>query len=157
MKKFFQFSLLLSIVWFATACSDAVRPFVGDYSYKISGTVTVDGKTKVLSTEQGSLQLVRKDKNTVLMTFNELGGDVYTATGYISDSHISFTDAKRTLHIAYTGESSVASVQYFDLTVAGEGEIQNETIVFGLTYYGEGLNDGTTLTGKDIVCVAKQN
>ncbi len=157
MKKFFQFSLLLSVVLLATACSDAVRPFVGDYSYKISGTVTVDGKTKVLSTEQGSLQLVRKDKNTVLMTFNELGGDVYTATGHISDSHISFTDAKRVLHIAYTGESTVASVQYFDLTVAGEGDIQHETIVFSLTYYGEGLNDGTALTGKDIVCVAKQN
>ncbi len=157
MKKFFQFSLLLSLTLLATACSDAVRPFVGDYSYKISGKVTVDGKTKVLSTEQGSLQLVRKDKSTVLMTFNELGGDIYTATGHISDSQISFTDAKRTLQIAYTGESTVAAVQYFDLTVTGEGEIQNETIVFNLTYSGEGLNDGTTLTGNDIVMVAKQN
>ncbi len=158
MKKLFQFGWLLSVALLATACSDAVRPFVGDFSYKISGTVTIDGSiTHVLPTEQGCLQLDRIDKNTVLMTFNALGGGVYTDTGYVDNSHISFSEAERTLLLTYTNESSQQTTQYFDLTVAGEGDIQNETIVFRLTYEGEGLKDGSELVGENILMVAKQN
>ena len=59
-------------------CDPAVK-MAGEYSYKLSGKVTIDDADFTLSNEQGTMDMLRKSDGDMLLTFSQLRGGVYTA------------------------------------------------------------------------------
>jgi len=112
------------------SCQDQVRPISGTYSYKISGTVRVDGTQRTLSTEQGAMEIVRIDNEKALVTFNILAGDVYHTNATIENKQITFEPYERDITIF---------AETYHVTAKGKGDIYDGTIIVSLEYSGDGV------------------
>lgn len=167
MKKYFKIAVLAAVATLAASCTDTVKSLTGGYSYQIAKQeVSInDSIATVLTSETGALEIERSKDDEVLLTFNSMKGDVYTTTGKIDDKTITLTPFTRTLNITYTitQEELLRPVEKtinetFNIDVSGEAEIHDETIHFTLQYAGTGISDNsTTITGEDILMIAKKN
>ncbi|MGM9809591.1 MAG: hypothetical protein ACI30J_01820 [Paludibacteraceae bacterium] len=150
-----------------TGCDPAVK-MAGEYSYKLSGKVTIDSADYTLSNEQGTMDLLRKTDGDVLLTFSQLRGGVYTAEAEINDTLLTLYPFERTVDITFTIPDTVSIggienirdkevTETFDVEVTGTGTLYKETIVFDLYFHGESQVSDTRLTGENILMVAKKN
>lgn len=166
MKKYFKIAVLAAVATLAASCTDTVKSLTGGYSYQIAKQeVSInDSIAAVLTSETGALEIERSKDDEVLLTFNSMKGDVYTTTGKIDDKTITLTPFTRTLNITYTitQEELLRPVEKtinetYNLEVTGEAEIHDETIHFTLQYAGTGVSSDKTITGEDILMIAKKN
>ena len=166
MKKYFKIAVLAAVATLAASCTDTVKSLTGGYSYQIAKQeVSInDSIAAVLTSETGALEIERSKDDEVLLTFNSMKGDVYTTTGKIEDKTITLTPFTRTLNITYTitQEELLRPVEKtinetYNLEVTGEAEIHDETIHFTLQYAGTGVSSDKTITGEDILMIAKKN
>lgn len=111
-----------------TSCHDRVEQLSGRYSYKISGSVVLDGDTTVLPDEQGAMELIRLNADSALLTFNALVGPIYTAQAKIDGKNIVIAPYERNLNYLTAN---------YTLTAQGEGTIYDETMVIDLSYSGK--------------------
>lgn len=95
MKNFLCLCVLLTTI--LTACNKDVKKITGDYSYKLSGTVNfedADGnQTKIMTIKRGQMNIVadkKGKKGDIVITFNEMGGGVYSCTGKVEGDSIFF-------------------------------------------------------------------
>ena len=63
--------LLLAGLAGLAGCDPAVK-MAGEYSYKLSGKVTIDDADYTLSNEQGTMDMLRKSDGDMLLTFSQL-------------------------------------------------------------------------------------
>lgn len=148
-------------------CDPAVK-MAGEYSYKLSGKVTIDDADYTLSNEQGTMDMLRKTDGDMLLTFSQLRGGVYTAEAEINDTLLTLYPFERTVSIVFTvpdttfvlGDTIVRDkevTETFDVEVTGVGTLYKETIVFDLYLNGESQVSDARLTGDNILMVAKKN
>lgn len=148
-------------------CDPAVK-MAGEYSYKLSGKVTIDDSEYTLSNEQGTMDLLRKTDGDMLLTFSQLRGGVYTAEAEINDTLLTLYPFERTASVVFMvpdttfvlGDTIVRDVEVtetFDVEVTGTGTLYKETIVFDLYFNGESQSSDAHLTGENILMVAKKN
>ena len=148
-------------------CDPAVK-MAGEYSYKLSGKVTIDSTDYTLSNEQGTMDMLRKTDGDMLLTFSQLRGGVYTAEAEINDTLLTLYPFERTVSIVFTvpdttfvlGDTIVRDkevTETFDVEVTGVGTLYKETIVFDLYFNGESQESDAHLTGDNILMVAKKN
>ena len=148
-------------------CDPAVK-MAGEYSYKLSGKVTIDDADYTLSNEQGTMDMLRKTDGDMLLTFSQLRGGVYTAEAEINDTLLTLYPFERTVSIVFTvpdttfvlGDTIVRDkevTETFDVEVTGVGTLYKETIVFDLYFNGESQVSDARLTGDNILMVAKKN
>ena len=148
-------------------CDTAVK-MAGEYSYKLSGKVTIDDSEYTLSNEQGTMDLLRKTDGDMLLTFSQLRGGVYTAEAEINDTLLTLYPFERTVSVVFMvpdttfvlGDTIVRDVEVtetFDVEVTGTGTLYKETIVFDLYFNGESQSSDAHLTGENILMVAKKN
>lgn len=166
MKKSFRIVVLAAIATLAVSCSDPVKSLTGSYSYQIAnkGVSINDSIPAKLTSEIGALEIERSKDDEVLLTFNSMK-DVYTTKGKIDDKTITLEPFSRTLDVSYiikqedmllpTVEKTVNET--FNIDVSGEAEIHDETIHFFLQYAGTGVFNDKTITGEDILMIAKKN
>lgn len=135
-----------------TGCKDTaqVRSAIGTYSYKSSGTLTVDSLSPVRFTEQGAMEVVSlKNKDSVLVTFNELFGEVYATHASIKGKEITFTPFERIIFSSIlTGPVTVQ--------VRGEGQVLDDCITLNLEYHNR-PSDSLSLSATDVLLIAKKN
>lgn len=190
MKK--QLVLLSVVCLLLASCSDSaeIRDAKGGYRFKTTGKVTLkvpsesnhkvkESSTVNLANETGSFELVSlKDDDKVLLTFDQLNGDVYHTEGVLSEDELTFDPFTRTLNLPIVTEYSdtihVHTVlgtvrdsiitftktrnEVFDITVSGTGTTYENNIIFNLTYKGESQEDDErTIEGTDIQMLCKKN
>ena len=90
---------LLGLVLFCglmvTSCKNELQQVAGEYSYKISGSVVVDTVEERLTNESGALHLINTDDEELLLTFNMLGGDVYTTNADLENKQLKIAEFER--------------------------------------------------------------
>ncbi len=190
MKK--QFVLLATLCLVLASCEDTadVRDAKGGYRFKTTGKVTLSTPDEAnpkatistiinLTNETGSFELVSlKDGDKVLLTFDQLNGDVCHTEGALSGKDLSFSPFTRTLELPIDTEYkdtiripiignltrdsiytyTVTKTETFDVTVSGTGKVYTNNIIFSLTYEGKSqTNEQHSIKGTDIEMLCKKN
>ena len=167
MKKI---SILLSVccLMALASCQKKNAPlFRGDYSFKTSGSVTLDeinaedepaSYTVSLPNEIGQLEIsdLGNGKDSVLVVMNTLGGEVVITHALCKDNEIFLRDFKKNT-LLFTGDSLTLKN---DLHVKASGQMyENNTLILNMTYEGEAeTNDRTfKIYGDDIRMAAIRN
>ena len=154
-------NLFLSLILIGCcACSNDARLLSGDYSYKTSGSVVVATDTEEVTYQLpdkiGQLNVVdlkATDKDSVLLVFNEMGGNLTTTYARISGDSIELLPYTTTLSIT-TGSGAGT----YDITVSGRGMRYDDLIMLRETYDGTLSDDNeTTLHSENITTVANRN
>ena len=150
MKKIILgFGLVLFCGLMATSCKSELQQVSGEYSYKISGSAIVDSAEVRLTNETGALHIIDKDEKELLLTFNMLGGDVYTALGDLSSKSLNIREFERII---------VHNTKDYKVKVSGSGEVYDDNIVLDMQYKGMSMDkDSIELESKDIKLVATRN
>lgn len=146
MKK--KLSILILVVLGLVSCQEPIQTLVGTYSFKTSGVVEVEDIQMVLPNESGTLELQQTSEDELRMVFNQMGGGVYTATATLMDNVIMLYPFDRTI--------TVNMIPY-ELVVTGQGQYNDGIIVFELQYHGTSLIGSSSLSGGDILMIAKKN
>ena len=128
------------------ACQKKNAPlFRGDYSFKTSGSVTLDeintedepaSYTVSLPNEIGQLEISALDngKDSVLVVMNTMGGEVVVTHAFCQDNKIFLHDFKKNT-LLFTGDSLTLKN---DLRVKASGQMyENNTLILNMTYEGE--------------------
>ncbi len=142
--------------------------FRGDYSFKTSGSVTLDeivteggtGDSFIVSlpNEIGQLEIsdLGNGKDSVLVVMNTMGGEVVVTHAYCKDNEIFLRDFKKNT-LLFTGDSLTLKN---DLHVKASGQMyEDNTLILNMTYEGEAeTNDRTfKVYGDDIRMAAIRN
>ncbi len=135
--------------------SNSIRMLIGDYSYKTSGTIVVGDSVSVtlpLSNEIGQLSIVslhhKATNDSVLLTFNPLGGQVYTTTGVVCGSKIEIQPFQRYIQV---------DLADFLVDISGDATQQDNVVVFHWRYVGNGKLLQVPLVSEDVITIAKIN
>ena len=167
MKK--TYVLLLSALAFVlTACNqnEEVNSLLGNYTYKVSGVVTVDTIGDVhLTPETGTMSITTTDKNhEVIMSFNHNGGDAYEIRANVTTDSLYIHPMHRYIDVEVAQDTLVLGnithrLETYDVQVSGSGHmLSNGDVSFNLTYSGASINDpNNLLSGKNIFLHAKRN
>ena len=128
------------------ACQKKNAPlFRGDYSFKTSGSVTLDeinaedepaSYTVSLPNEIGQLEISDLDngKDSVLVVMNTMGGEVVVTHALCKDNEIFLRDFKKNT-LLFTGDSLTLKN---DLRVKASGQMyEDNTLIINMTYEGE--------------------
>ena len=151
-----------------SACQKKNAPlFRGDYSFKTSGSVTLDeinaedepvSYTVSLPNEIGQLEIsdLGNGKDSVLVVMNTMGGEVVVTHALCKDNEIFLRDYKKNT-LLFTGDSLTLKN---DLRVKASGQMyENNTLILNMTYEGEAeTNDRSfKVYGDDIHMAAIRN
>ena len=160
--------LVLCCLMALAACQKKNAPlFRGDYSFKTSGSVTLDEidpedepttYTVSLPNEIGQLEIsdLGNGKDSVLVVMNTMGGEVVVTHAFCQDNEIFLKDfTKNTL--LFTGDSLTLKN---DLHVKASGKMYEEnTLILNMTYQGEAESNERNFKvyGDDIRMAATRN
>ena len=171
------------------ACTDSasVRDAKGAYRYKTTGKVTLEENyataTKAdtlvanLENESGTLEVVSlHNGDSLLLTIDQLNGDVNVTRGAISNGRLHFQPYHRTLDVPttvkYFDTISIGGAilsydtvivrerneyETYDITVKGYADVYDNNLVFMLDYNGRSQTSERTLRGTGIKSLAKKN
>ena len=150
-----------------SACTQLpTDPYTGSYTFKTSGTVTVvvsadvsdedavklEPKVYDLTTEVGRMDIKARGNDTMLVTMNVLGGDVYVFDAELTPGGFRLLPSIRTLR--------VGTLPDFQVTVSGEAFILDGLLNVNLVYSGSRTvlpSINYTITDCNVVCVASKN
>jgi uncharacterized Zn ribbon protein len=150
------------------ACQKKNAPlFRGDYSFKTSGSVTLDeinaedepvSYTVSLPNEIGQLEIsdLGNGKDSVLVVMNTMGGEVVVTHALCKDNEIFLRDYKKNT-LLFTGDSLTLKN---DLRVKASGQMyENNMLILNMVYEGEAeTNDHSfKVYGDDIRMAATRN
>ena len=160
----FVFCALLTL----TSCQKKnASLFRGDYSFKTSGSVTLEeinpedeptSYTISLPNEIGQLEISALDngKDSVLVVMNTMGGEVVVTHALCQDNKIFLRDFKKNT-LLFTGDSLTLKN---DLRVHATGQMyEDNTLIFNMTYEGEAETNERSfkIYGDDIRMAAIRN
>lgn len=170
-------ALGLSFALFAlTSCEKAgVDLYEGFYSYKLSGTVTVDKllienidlpetepaepaepveATLPLISESGQMNVLKKGADSLIITMNAIGGDVLVIDACVKGNDLEISEFSRIVKVE-DGSRTVS----LNCTGSGSGKKYDDVIIMDLSYLGDGSSTlyDYTIKSSSVKCVAKVN
>ncbi|MGN0202749.1 MAG: hypothetical protein ACI399_07595 [Candidatus Cryptobacteroides sp.] len=183
MKRLFinAAAALVSVLMLAGCAKDGVKGFEGRYSYKISGMVALLPTAYVnaseqekqmmeasgitfsptwvpLYPEQGQMHINVKDsgEDLVVVTFNDILGNVCVADAVIDSDNITFASGSGKTAVLTDGSEKIASGF---VTYSGSGDMYGNQIIISLTYQGTMMLNDTdmTIVSSSVDCVATKN
>ena len=168
MKNIHPLLFVICCLMALASCQKKNAPlFRGDYSFKTSGSVTLDeidaedepaSYTVSLPNEIGQLEIsdLGNGKDSVLMVMNTMGGEVVVTHAFCKDNEIFLRDFKKNT-LLFTGDSLTLKN---DLRVHASGQMyENNTIILNMTYEGESESSERSFKvyGDDIRMAAIRN
>lgn len=167
MKRIFP--IVICALMALASCQKKNAPlFRGDYSFKTSGSVTLEeivpqgetGETFTvgLPNEIGQLEISALDngKDSVLVVMNTMGGEVVVAHALCKDNEIFLRDFKKNT-LLLTGDSLTLKN---DLRVKATGRMyEDNTLILNMIYDGEAERNESSFKvfGDDIRMAAIRN
>lgn len=153
--RFFISLFVCTLVLFGCSEPETVRMVTGSYSYKTSGNVKIDDSLQItlqLPQEIGQLSIISvrdtENKDSVILTFNPLGGQVFTAAGNVVGKNIEITPFSRYLNL---------EMDKYKVEISGEATRYDNTLVFEWTYVGKGLVTQLPLESENVTTIAQIN
>ncbi len=143
------------------SCNKA-KVFTGDYAYKTSGTLTISSSDTTAVTYElrkvGQLSVVdlkSSDKDSVLLVFNELGGDITKVRAKVDGDSLHLVPYTKKLSIQ-TGLLQSADCA---INVSGRGVRYDDIIMLDEVYDGQLTSDTITIKihGNHIATAANRN
>ena len=167
MKRIFP--IVICAFMALASCQKKNAPlFRGDYSFKTSGSVTLEeivpqgetGETFTvgLPNEIGQLEISTLDngKDSVLVVMNTMGGEVVVTHAFCKDNEIFLRDFKKNT-LLFTGDSLTLKN---DLRVKATGRMyEDNTLILNMIYDGEAERNERSFKvfGDDIRMAAIRN
>ena len=167
MKRIFP--IVICAFMALASCQKKNAPlFRGDYSFKTSGSVTLEeimpqgetGETFTvgLPNEIGQLEISTLDngKDSVLVVMNTMGGEVVVAHALCKDNEIFLRDFKKNT-LLFTGDTITLKNE---VRVHATGQMyEDNTLILNMTYDGEAAtnNRDFKIHGDDIRMAAIRN
>jgi uncharacterized Zn ribbon protein len=140
--------------------------FRGDYSFKTSGSVTLNeivtdepaSYTVGLPNEIGQLEIsdLGNGRDSVLVVMNTMGGEVVVTHAFCKDNEIFLRDFKKNT-LLFTGDSITLKNE---LRVKASGQMyEDNTLILNMTYEGEAETSERNfkIYGDDIRMAAIRN
>ncbi|MGM9735692.1 MAG: hypothetical protein ACI3ZL_04700 [Candidatus Cryptobacteroides sp.] len=183
MKRFLSraAAAVLCFLTMAGCAKDGVKGFEGRYSYKISGIVALLPTAYVNATEQekqmmaaagitftptwvplypeqGQMHINVKDKDEdlVIVTFNDIFGNVCVTDAVIDSDVITIADGAVKTAVLTDGSEKIASgiVSY-----SGSGNLYGDQVIMSMKYAGTMVLNDTdmTIVASSVDCVATRN
>ena len=169
MEKKIRFALAAILSLMLPACTQSpTDPFSGSYTFKTSGTVTVEVEADIpltdsdpvsvgthvfeLTPEAGRMDIKGLGDGTMLVSMNVLGGDVQVFEAELIPGGFLLLPSTRMLRVGvlpalevtvYGGGFLLDGLLYLNLAYSGE-----RTVIKSVTY---------SITDSDVVCVATKN
>ena len=159
--------MLCGLFFFASCQKKNAPLFRGDYSFKTSGSVTLDeidaedepaSYTVSLPNEIGQLEIsdLGNGKDSVLVVMNIMGGEVVVTHALCKDNEIFLCDFKKNT-LLFTGDSLTLKN---DLHVKASGQMyEDNTLILNMVYEGEAETNERSFKvyGDDIRMAAIRN
>ena len=167
MKKVNLLFAMICLLALASCQKKNAPLFRGDYSFKTSGSVTLEeinpedepaSFTVSLPNEIGQLEISALDngKDSVLVVMNTMGGEVVVTHACCKDNKIFLRDYKKNT-LLFTGDSLTLKN---DLRVQASGQMyEDNTLILNMTYEGEAETNERSfkIYGDDIRMAAIRN
>lgn len=168
MKRIIPILFCALLVALASCQKKNAPLFRGDYSFKTSGSVTLDeivteggtgdSFTASLPNEIGQLEISALDngKDSVLVVMNTMGGEVVVTHAFCKDNEIFLRDFKKNT-LLFTGDSLTLKN---DLRVKASGQMyEDNTLILNMVYEGEAETNERSfkIYGDDIRMAAIRN
>ena len=162
-KKLSIPAAIISAIVLLSSCGKISR-FQGNYSFKTSGTVTmertsVNDATKeeiksALTSESGQMNILSKGGDSLIVTMSIIGWDVVVMEGKLENDRIVLNPFKRMITV-FDGSRNVA----MDMDITGSATRYDDVILYEFRYRGTGTSLSYKYTVKDseVKCVAKAN
>lgn len=161
-----------------TSCEkEGVEMYEGFYSYKLSGTVTVDKEfvdtaeepvdpeqpaepsepieaTLALIAESGQMNVLKTGADSLVITMNAIGGDVLVIDACVKDNNLEIKEFSKIVKCE-DGNRTVS----LNCTVSGSGKKYDDVIIMDFSYLGEGSSTfyNYSIKSSSVKCVAKVN
>ena len=165
-KTYMLFLSVLAVVLTACNQNQEVNALLGNYTYKVSGVVTVDTVGDVhLTPETGTMSITHTNNEAeVILSFNHNGGDAYDIRAMVTKDSLYLRPMHRYIDVEVAQDTLLLGnvtkrLETFDVLVQGSGhQLSNGDVSFLLSYDGQALNDANRkLTGKNIFLHSKRN
>ncbi len=182
-------AVLMGMAAGLTGCQDTaeVRDVKGGYRYKTTGQVTLQENFKgatladtipvKLTNESGQLEVVSLyNEDSLLITFDQLNGDVCYTRGTTDGKTIHFAPYTRTLEIPFETEKkdtlhigtalfprdtvityTKRETEMFNITVSGSALVFENNLIFDLKYSGKSQTTERTILHSVVRMQAKKN
>ena len=143
-------------------------PFTGSYTFKTSGTVTVEVEADVpltdtdpvsvgthvfeLTPEAGRMDIKGYGNDTMLVSMNVLGGDVQVFEAELTSDGFRLLPTTRLLRVSV--------LPALEVTVSGDAFLVDGILYLNLLYSGARtvISSVTySIIGSDVICVATKN
>lgn len=172
MKRISLYFSLLCLVALTSCHKSGVNLFVGDYSFKTSGEISIKAEAEIndnditipasldvsLINDIGQLNISVSDKRNdeVIVVINYLNGDVVVTTGTCDGNIIDLDEYQRNVLPVSV------STMFYDpsIKVSGTGQMYDDNmIVFDMHYKGKATIGSVTykIKDKDVKMVAYRN
>lgn len=152
--------ILFTIILFSSCKKNEVKPFIGNYTYQTSGTITIGTDTSDITipilNSMGQLDIIDIDEdNKVLAIKTSLKGDITQINANIEPSKIIFPLHLRNESFQF-GQYNLGELS---IGVDGKGTLYGDKIVINEKYHGSITSQylSGVIKDSDITTVAKRN
>lgn len=191
MKKILtsKLAVLATVLMVMAGCQDTaeVRDVKGGYRYKTTGQVTLQENFKgatladtipvKLTNESGQLEVVSLyNEDSLLITFDQLNGDVCYTRGTTDGKTVHFAPYTRTLEIPFETTKydtlhlgttlfprdtvvtyTKRETEIFNIIVSGSAQVFENNLIFDLKYSGKSQTTERTILHSVVRMQAKKN
>lgn len=155
------------------SCKKEIKPFLGEYSYKVSGQVclitpqlldeTLYDTTYQVISHIGQMHIMPDNNlggNNLLVTMSEMNGAVNTIHATVKNDSIFFDPYEFATTLSFTSAigSSTTLKHVYQVKTAGKGIVNDEMILMEQQWTGYRTEDySATLYGPKMSIVAEEN
>lgn len=159
----------IALLFAVTSCQRGVEPFLGDYSYKLSGEVALtdaDGHvTYRLIHRNGQMNILedRNAGNRLLITMNEMNGGCYTMSATVKGDSLLIEPYEFNINILTQDGTSIFDSDnetslVYRIVSSGGGMLNGKMLVLDESWSGhQSGNEELTLSGPQMKIIAEKN
>lgn len=161
--------LILGAFVLFVSCQREVKPFLGDYSYKLSGEVAItdtNGNVSYHLIHRNGQMNILEDKTSssaVLITMNEMNGACYTISATVKNDSLILEPHEFNSNLLTQEGTSIldsdnpASLVY-RITAKGGGILNGSMLMLDESWNGyQSANEGVLLSGPQMKILAEKN
>ena len=162
--------ILVSVALIFMSCNRETKQFTGNYSYKLSGEVSIvneDGNLSYRLVHKNGQMNILEDKsqpNRLIITMNEMNGGCYTIPATVKGDSIVFLPYEFSTNILISDSSpglfsgdNILSIVYA-IRASGGGHLNDDILMVDEQWEGhQSGNDAILLNGPKMKIIAERN
>lgn len=152
-----------------SACQREVKPFLGDYSYKLSGEIAITDTDGTISYHfihrNGQMNILQEksQSNRLTITLNEMNGGCYTLSATVKGDSLLLDPHEFNMNILTQEGSSIfdsdnTSSLVYRITASGCGIRNDKMLMLDEAWSGhQSGNESIAISGPEMKIIAEKN